>query len=239
MSRSCSSLCLLLLAFFHMKLAQASLYPTSPIADTIVNPGQRMNITWVDTQHHRPHLAEMGSLRIVLCDTDGTPVKTLAKGVSPLSRIQSVEIPQNLSLPWIGDQECHKFAIQFISAYPVLTIWTADFCIVPLLIDTVLPYSQLDNDTTATDPPPMLTLVLPTTTIVVELEPVTKVPAVATITAGPLPPGEDAGGTGLNRVHVPNAAANPRHKLASEYHFVKFRLAFIAWPALFGLSMAL
>ncbi|KAJ7234745.1 hypothetical protein B0H12DRAFT_1142384 [Mycena haematopus] len=67
------------------------------------------------------------------------------------------------------------------------------------------------------------------------LTPAATVQAITTIVAGPLPDGGGAG-AGLNRVHQPSSANPPK---GSVYQNAKFRLVFIAWPALVGISMAL
>ncbi|KAF7328707.1 hypothetical protein MSAN_02472700 [Mycena sanguinolenta] len=160
----------------------------------------------------------MGSMRIDLCNTDGTLVATLARRVSPVSRRHLVHIPQNLTLSTTAPE----FVVQFISAYPILTIWTADFQILSLITDSVLPYS---------DPTPddLLTLVLPTTTLVTTLTPAAVVPAATTVIAEPLP--DDGGaGAGLNRVYQPSNAKPGKDSS---------RVVFIAWPALVGISMSL
>ncbi|KAJ6551153.1 hypothetical protein B0H19DRAFT_1263844 [Mycena capillaripes] len=219
---------LFLLASSNLQLALASLYPTHPTAETIFRPGERANLTWIDT-HPRPHLAEMGSLAIHLCTTNGTSVFTFAKEVSPMSRVHSVEIPQNLAL---HGSSCNEFVIIFMSVYPIMRIWTHDFCITPSITDSTASYIPQVDEANTTNP--LITFVLPTTTIVSELAPTTKVPAATTISAE-APQGDEAG-TGLNRVHSPNSA-NPRQ--GSEYQDVRFPLVFIAWPALIGISLAL
>ncbi|KAJ7312955.1 hypothetical protein DFH08DRAFT_973160 [Mycena albidolilacea] len=217
-----------LFAFSNLwQLALASLYPTCPTSATSFRSGALENITWTDMPSRGPHLSEMGdSMRIDLCNPNGTFVAILAEGVSPESRSRCVEIPRNLVLPETG----RKFVIQFI-APDIRPIWTADFRIMPET-DSIVPYPQVEN-ATATNP--LLTLVLPTTTLVTELRAAATVAAATTVYAGPL--SNQAGGAGdLNRVHQPNSA-NPRKR--SEYPNAKLRLLFIVWPALVGISMAL
>ncbi|KAJ7489161.1 hypothetical protein FB451DRAFT_1223923 [Mycena latifolia] len=214
-----------LLTFCKVQLALASLYPTHPTADTIFNAGTEVSLKWIDSFHH-PRLTEMGSLKIELRTTDDIYAATLATGVSPMPRTHTVVIPENLT-------HAGPYVILFISIYPPMKIWTADFGIIPAVTDATLPYIPQLDDTNVTHP--RLTIVLPSATIVSELAPTTKFAAATTISAGPLPAGGGAG-TGLNRVHSPSSA-NPRQ--GSGFQHAKFRLMFIVWPALIGISMAL
>ncbi|KAF8176324.1 hypothetical protein K438DRAFT_1770531 [Mycena galopus ATCC 62051] len=215
------------------QLALGSLYPTNPTAVTTTSPGTWMNVTWIDKRDLRPHLSEMRStLKIDLCHTNGTPVATLAKNVSSVSCIHLVQIPNDLNLSTTTDAICPKFVLIFRAVYPMMNIWTADFCINPLT-DSVLPYTELDDPN-----PDLLTLVEPTTTIVTTLARASPVPAVATVVAEQLPADGGAGAGGLNRVHQANSA-NPRKIKGAQYRDARFRLAFIAWPALVGISIAL
>ncbi|KAJ6482537.1 hypothetical protein C8R45DRAFT_1215308 [Mycena sanguinolenta] len=211
---------LYLLAFSSSlwKLAQASLYPTHPTADTSLTPGTWVNFTWIDKRDQRPYLSEIGSMRIDLCNTDGTLVATLARRVSPVARRHLVQIPQNLAL----SRTAPEFVVQFISAYPILITWTANFEILSLITDSVVSYSELDDPTTDE----LLTLVLPTTTLVTTLTPAAVVPAVATVVAGPLP---DDGAAGAG-VYQPSGANPSKDSIT---------LVFVVWPALVGISMAL
>ncbi|KAF7369228.1 hypothetical protein MVEN_00250500 [Mycena venus] len=224
---------LVLLALSDVQLVLACLYPTYPVANTVLRPGDRAYFKWTDTRRH-PYLSELGPLSIELCNTDGTPIATLANEVPPVARAHSVQIPKDLALPATADSTSRDFVVLFKSSEPISTAWTADFCIIPhsnIITDSTLSYSKPD-DANATVTNRLLTLVLPTTTIVSELGPAaTIVPAATTISAGPLSDGGGAG-TGLNRVHQPSSA-NPRKWSAG------FRLLFIAWPAFIGISMAL
>ncbi|KAJ7097581.1 hypothetical protein C8R44DRAFT_811691 [Mycena epipterygia] len=219
---------LFLFVFSGLQLVLASLWPTYPTADTILSAGEQAHLTWIDTQR-RPRLADMGLLTIDLCTRDDRYIMTLATSVSPMLRNCTVSIPGNLTL--VG-----PYVIIFISIYPIMRFWTADFDIITppnVITDSALPYvPQLDG---ANATHPLLTLVLPSATITSDLPPTVEFAAATTISAGPLPKGGGAG-TGLDRVHSPNSA-NPRK--GSDYPDARFRLVFILWPALIGISMAL
>ncbi|KAJ6498511.1 hypothetical protein C8R47DRAFT_1111953 [Mycena vitilis] len=214
---------LVFLAFSNLQLAFGSLYPTHPDARSNPTSGTNMTVTWTDSRHP-PHIRDMGPMDIDLCAPNGTRCHPLATGVSPTQRACSVLIPQNVSFTGTS-----KFVMLFTCSYPIMTIWTHSFHITPgpSTTDSILPYMSDDNATN-----PELTLVLQATTVVSELAPTPKVPAATTISAGPL--NDQSGGAGLDRVHSPNSA-NPR----KESREAQYRLAFILWPALIGISMAL
>ncbi|KAJ6598200.1 hypothetical protein DFH09DRAFT_903195 [Mycena vulgaris] len=216
---------LFLLAFSRLQLALASLYPTHPTADTMFDAGTQVPITWIDT-NHRPRFTEVGSMEMELRTTEDRYVATLGKAISPMSFTHSVRIPDNIIVEG-------PYVILFIWIHPPMTIWSADFGIAPIITDSALPYIPQLEDTNATHP--RITLVLPTATIVSELAPTQKYAAATTITASSLPAG-DGGGAGLNRVHSSTGSANPK---GSSFQTAKFRLVFIVWPALFGMSMAM
>ncbi|KAJ6618211.1 hypothetical protein B0H10DRAFT_1795971 [Mycena sp. CBHHK59/15] len=217
------------LAFSQPQLAFSSLYPTHPTAVTVFGAGKSALVTWIDT-FRRPRLPEMGAMKIDLFTKNDTYVATLAKGVSPMSRAHTVVLPAGLTLTG------RDYLLHFVSVYPPMTIYTAGFTITPSITDSTLPYvPQVDNVNVTH---PTLTLVLPSTTIVTELGPApSQIEAATTIVADLLPEGGGAG-AGLNRVHSPSSAvANP--KKGSSFDKAMFRLVFIAWPALIGISMAL
>ncbi|KAF7303887.1 hypothetical protein MIND_00618800 [Mycena indigotica] len=220
---------MLLLNFIGLSLLQmatASLYPTYPIRDSVFFPDTIECVTWTDSVSS-PRLSEMGSLSIDLCNTYGDNCIRLAHKVSPRSRSHCVHIPANLTT-W----DHYVFILETCSP-TTQQFWTADFT-----VNT--PASQL------TPPPPsdgnrtnidrLLTLVLPTTTLVSEIPPaLTTIPAAITITAGP-PPADGGGGIGLNRLGSPNASA-PRK--GNHLHKTRLRLFYVLWPSLIGVSLAL
>ncbi|KAJ7040969.1 hypothetical protein C8F04DRAFT_1391428 [Mycena alexandri] len=210
----------MLLACSNLQIALASLYPTHPTAETVFSLGAQ-NLKWIDT-NRRPYVAELGPLKIDLCTKNGTPISNLASRVDASSFNHTVFIPYNLSLPG-------PFVITFLSQSPHVKVYTADFNIAgsDTITDATFPYiPQLDNNT-LTD----LVFVLPATTVTTQITPTAKVGAATTISAGP----GGGAGTGLNRVHLPSSA----NRKGSKSRCAKFRMAFILWPALVGVSIAL
>ncbi|KAJ7149132.1 hypothetical protein C8R46DRAFT_1127266 [Mycena filopes] len=211
----------MLVACSNLQIVLASLYPTCPTSKTVFTSG-RQTLTWKD-KGHRPHVAELGPLKIDLCTTNGTPITTLASDVNPSSFTHSVVFPDNLS--------CGQFVITFLSGSPRCKVYTSDFNFTgcDAITDTTVPYAPQGDDTnsTLTD----LVFVLPATTVTTQITPTAKVGAATTISAGPL----SQGGTGLNQVHIPSSA----NRKGSKSRHAKYRMVFIAWPALIGISMAL
>ncbi|KAJ7767969.1 hypothetical protein DFH07DRAFT_1058453 [Mycena maculata] len=218
---------LFLLALFAPKLAVASLYPTNPTASTSVEAGTPLQITW-EEGHGRPQLINIGLLEILLYTPDDEYVATLAH-VSAITRIHTALMPPNCTHG--------TYVIIFKSKTLPKDVYTANFVVTPAITDSALPYvpPQLGaDDLNATHP--LLTLVLPSSTIVSDLAPTLEFAAATTISASPLPVG-GGGGANLNRVHSPSSGANPRK--ASDFRNARFRLLFVVWPALIGISMAL
>jgi len=214
----------LLLALACLKFVSSSLYPTRPIADTTFISGQLASITWIDDNTHKPQLLQMGPLKIDLYAGKHTYVKTLANNVSPGARSLNVTLPTNLSA--YGS----AYTLRFTSKRPApLTVYTALFTIIDNATAFELnPISTANINGTQL----LLTLVLPSSTIVSELTPTPSFAASSTVVANPLPSSSD----GLNRVL--NGGVSTTGKRFDMEKF-KFRLVFIVWPALIGLSMAM
>ncbi|KAJ7621398.1 hypothetical protein FB45DRAFT_140547 [Roridomyces roridus] len=224
------SIFLFLLALFTWnQLVFASLFPTYPVASTKCTAGQPIRVKWIDTRD-KPHLREMGSLSIYLCTADGEPTTRLAERVSPMRREHTVYIPGNITTG--------VYSISFNSTYPPKTFWTHNFAIEQPVTDSTMPYApaaepEAGVTSNGNGNGPLLTIVLPTTTIVSQLGPTSELPPPATtITADDASPaaGGEAG-QGLNRESSPNGG---RKRRAS-----RVRLVFVVWPALVGLSLAL
>ncbi|OBZ78369.1 hypothetical protein A0H81_02242 [Grifola frondosa] len=176
----------------------------------------------------------MGLVKILLYVGDDTFVTTLAEDVDPTSRSENV---------WISPALKHNgsdYHMRFICDNPPLTIYTADFTIADMA-----PYSPLHGGTidankstveTVSIFTPVLTLVLPNSTVVSTLAPTTvplrpsAVPSVISneedsYMAHDKNPGAVIGGTG--------------RRTTVDLERFKFRLVFIFWPALIGITLAL
>ncbi|KAI0366017.1 hypothetical protein BV20DRAFT_1098000 [Pilatotrama ljubarskyi] len=219
------------IALFSIQSVRAAIYGTNPIASTVLSAGRITTIQWVD-DHTKPSLSEMGPVKIDLYVGD-SKVTTLADQVDPTSR--SIDV-------WISPSLRHNgsdYHMRFICQQPPLTVYTADFTITDMA--SISPLDGLTIDAHNESAPivtyitPRLTLVLPDTTIVSTLKP-TPVTMRPTATAPPLsveevdPPADAQTGA---------AVATLGKRPTIDVERFKFRLVFIFWPALVGISMAL
>ncbi|KAJ7054181.1 hypothetical protein C8F01DRAFT_498494 [Mycena amicta] len=211
------------LAFFQ--LALASLYPTHPVGNSVFVAGTVERVTWLDTLT-RPRLLDIGPLTISLCNPSSLNCTLLAEKVSPTSRAYSIFIPANFTTP----AQC---VLIFKTAYPPMRFWSANFTVNPPMTDTIASYEPQLDDVNNTNTNHLLTLVLPSTTLVTAISPATQVPAATTITAGPPP--KDGGGTGLNHVGAPNTG---NLRKGSNLQKARLGILCVLWPAVVGVSLA-
>ncbi|KAF4584941.1 hypothetical protein EYR40_001767 [Pleurotus pulmonarius] len=201
-------------AFFlaaYTVYTSASLYPTTPVAATTWIAGTPHWTTWIDDKTS-PRLSTIGPVTINMYSENDTFVQTLARNVSPTKRKHKVHIPKYIY------SEDSKFFLRFISRRPRLTVYTAMF--------DVLPFP--DTKAEALAPADLMTLSAPPTTANATVTPTDSnaSPAETTVYAAPLPKGERPGNvnTNGNRANVEK---------------LKFRVVFVLWPALIGISMSL
>ena len=76
----------LLFLSFHSLLVDASLFPTAPVANTVVVGGLPYNITWID-DHLKPPMERMGLMTIELWLDSTPPVRAVLPSLEavPLS----------------------------------------------------------------------------------------------------------------------------------------------------------
>ncbi|KAH9896771.1 hypothetical protein C8Q73DRAFT_686963 [Cubamyces lactineus] len=222
---------LLLTALLSVSSVTAGIFGTSPVSDTVLSAGRMASVTWTDDSS-RPSVSDMGPIDIKLYVGESYVV-TLARGVDPTSLSTDV---------WISPSLKHNgsdYHMRFICYQPPLTIYTADFSIINMA--TISPLDGLTIDAhnesapTVTYSTPILTLVLPNATIVSTLKP-TPVTMRPTTTAPPLTIEEDE-----PRLSVQTGAATAAlgKRPMFDMERFKFRLVFIFWPVLVGITMAL
>lgn len=132
--------------------------------------------------------------------------------------------------------------MRFVFSHPPMTIYTASFTVDDTNAVDIAPSQGVNANLTIEQ----LTLVLPETTFVSFLATRTSTPASAATTVYADPLEGQSGGSGLNK---PNSAGRRMGFLNGPSAFdwmkrvdtekLKFRMVFIAWPALVGISMAL
>ncbi|KAG9220116.1 hypothetical protein CCMSSC00406_0010365 [Pleurotus cornucopiae] len=189
----------------------ASLYPTTPVSATTWIAGTSHWTTWIDDQTS-PRLSNIGQVTINMYSENDT----LARNVSPTKRKHKVHIPKYTY------SEDSKFFLRFTSRRPRLTVYTAMF--------DVLPFPETAE---ALAPADLMTLSAPPATSNATATPTSSSnasPAETTIYAAPLPKGERPGNTNTNGDHASRRM---------DVEKLKFRIVFVLWPALIGISMSL
>ncbi|KDQ23424.1 hypothetical protein PLEOSDRAFT_1114433 [Pleurotus ostreatus PC15] len=208
--------CALFLAAYAL-YTSASLYPTTPVSATTWIAGTSHWTTWIDDKTS-PRLSNIGQVTINMYSENDTFVQTLARNVSPTKRKHKVHIPKYTY------SEDSKFFLRFTSRRPRLTVYTAMF--------DVLPFPDTAK-AEALAPADLMTLSAPPTTSNATATPTSSSdasPAETTIYAAPLPKGERPGNTNTNGDYASRRI---------DVEKLKFRVVFVLWPALIGISMSL
>ncbi|VDC04792.1 unnamed protein product [Peniophora sp. CBMAI 1063] len=236
----------------------ATLYPNRPVANTVYQAGEEATITWID-DGSRPHLNEMPKLQLDLYGPDDKMLHTLEKELDPTSKRCGVM----LSREFLGNgQSSSGYYLRFHAPKPPVDIYTARFTITTgaaaqsqpggppynnaaafnatsnasaagsnAMISPVMPAGGPVPPNSSAVAPPQNIAMAPTTA------PAAPAPAAGTLTSATVVPHATMGTAGLG---VANAASGLL-KFAGELDMeaIKFRLVFILWPALMGITLAL
>ncbi|KAJ3561498.1 hypothetical protein NP233_g10159 [Leucocoprinus birnbaumii] len=209
----------------------SALYPTQPVANTVFYCGDSALITWVDT-HRKPHVTGLGALSIKLYTTEDDYVATLAQGVNPVSFGTLVALPMDLRNDTL-------YNLRFSAPSLSEDVWTADFEILPQASNlksnphsTSLSALSVSSGTSLTRSRLPSSLVSSwsssSTMSTSSRQTISEITPITTIY-----PDSSDGSTSPPRR---NGAVTSR---ADQLNQARFRLLFIVWPAMFGLSMAL
>ncbi|KAF9648362.1 hypothetical protein BDM02DRAFT_3187221 [Thelephora ganbajun] len=219
--------------------ARASLYPTSPVADTVYDAGRQNLVEWIDDDP-TPHLYEISVLKVDLYHDNDEFIDTLATGVDPVNRALNVELPLDVA-------EHDRYYLQFTCEEPPLTVYTAYFTIrntrtlgpnstngtssLELPADVEDISTALSGDSQLTLPSELLS-----TPAVPNMTDISWVPLTATSVSSTSESIAVFPTSGPPRYEptVPRNAARGTRSVDW-----KFRFVFILWPSLFGLIMAL
>ncbi|KAG2095137.1 uncharacterized protein F5147DRAFT_584744 [Suillus discolor] len=205
----------------------ASLYPIQPIQNTVYYAGQTALTSWIDDGTYPP-LNNMGGITIQLyCDSD-TYLATLATNVSPGAKSCQLDIPRSV----VQLHDGSNFTLRYLTSIPYdMVIYSADFKIVVQgdSLPTLTNASASARSTSqnlffqATHTPSLLTPSLAPS------ESGTSTPTPGNVIP-PLRPGD-----------VGNIDQPSRNSAAGRIDIekLKFRVVFIFWPALLGVTMAL
>ncbi|KAG1786916.1 uncharacterized protein HD556DRAFT_1247500 [Suillus plorans] len=204
----------------------ASLYPTQPIQNTVYYAGQTALTGWIDDGTY-PLLNNMGGITIQLyCDSD-TYLATLATNVSPGVKSYQLDIPRSLVQLHTGS----NFTLRYLTSIPYdMVIYSADFGI-------VVQGDSLPTPTNASASSRSTSQNLffqATHTPSLSLAPSESGTSASTSTPGSVIPPLRPGDVGTIDQPSRNSAAG-----RIDIEKLKFRVVFILWPALLGVTMAL
>ncbi|KAG1813667.1 uncharacterized protein BJ212DRAFT_1588642 [Suillus subaureus] len=216
-----------LMTLLTLKLVSASLYPIQPIQNTVYYSGQSALTKWIDDGTY-PLLTDMGGITIELyCDSD-TYLATLARNVTPGAMSCQLDIPR--SVVYDGS----NFTLRYITNTPYdMIIYSADFRIAvqgdSLPTATHLNASSVTSSSSTTSE----NLFFQATTTPSSSSGSTPSPSLTNLAIPPLRPGDVGNIDQPSRSRLGNAAGR------IDIEKLKFRVVFILWPALLGVTMAL
>jgi len=232
---------LLATVLLYVTSVTAALYGTRPIANTVLSAGRMSSITWIN-DNQRPSLREMGPMKVDLYVGGDTYVATLAENVDPTSRSQKVWI----SPTWGPNGS--DYHLRFICEDPPLTIYTAEFTITAM--DDTLPYHGAEKAVAQSTSMTTMKTTSPTV-------------SVATFSMGHLNASTVSSGvtstaststTASSRVSSASTQTTNPHmdkaksgaaggslwkRTSVDLERIKFRMVFILWPMLIGMTLAL
>jgi len=216
--------CLVLLAAG----ALGNIYPTRPVANTVFSAGRTNSVTWIN-DGARPPLQQLGPMSIELYVGGDRHVATLASNVEPTKRSQKI---------WISPTLGHNgsdYHIRFVCEDPPQTIFTSDFTVT--MMSDMVPFGGLDSPRSEQDKyesTSVVSLALPTDPVT----PTLSAPSISTTMISPT----------ASQVSDPNPYADKKtgssggsiwRRTSVDLERAKFRLVFILWPVLIGITMAL
>ncbi|KAH9925794.1 uncharacterized protein B0H18DRAFT_1008394, partial [Fomitopsis serialis] len=229
------SVCTLVL---FVSSATAGLYPTRPIASTVLSAGRMSTITWIndDTQ---PSLSQMGPVRIDLFSGDDNYVATLAQNVEPTRRSKSVWIS-----PTLGPNGS-DYHLRFICEDPPMTVYTAGFTLSAM--DDTPPYhrssraetrsttySALENNATSSF---STFSAAPTSMNISASSSYSSRPSSSSLSSSYAVP-TSTSNTYRQKAHSSTGSSGSWKRNTVDTERLKFRLVFVLWPLLVGMTMA-
>ncbi|TFY70472.1 hypothetical protein EVG20_g2531 [Dentipellis fragilis] len=214
---------------------EAILYPTQPVQNTVLQAGKTASIRWID-DGKSPQMWESHEMHIELYGGEDAHLGTLASNVDPASLSAEVWITPELA------SNSSDFYIRFIGKHPSFTVYSSRFTVTGMAgsdstnISTI-PVGALTNPDASGAIPyktaPIFTIVLPGTTLTSSQLPV-QTPT--TISAPSLP----SHGSEAKSPEQPEKASQRNGVVGRvDMEKLKFRLVFILWPALMGITMAM
>ncbi|TFY83278.1 hypothetical protein EWM64_g717 [Hericium alpestre] len=232
-------ICLGILAMLAVgsDLVNAAVYPTQPVKNTVYEAGRSVTVKWKDDGKELL-IWEMPNMRIDLYDGEDNLLDTVATDVDPASLSQEIWIS-----PSLGNNGS-DYSLHFVSDHPKIVVYTARFTIIgmagpdagddssssssdaePLSVDVVIPGTYKTA--------PLFTLVYPSTTFISSQA---AIATPTTVSAPPLPSHDSN-----EKQSGPSENGEQRNAAVGRMDMekIKFRLVFILWPALMGITMAM
>ncbi|KAG1745631.1 hypothetical protein EDB19DRAFT_1632197 [Suillus lakei] len=194
-----------------LTLVSASLYPIQPIQNTVYYAGQTALTRWIDDGTY-PLLSNMGGITY-----SATYLATLATNVSPVAKSWQLNIPRRRSL-------LLPSTLRYITNTPYyMIIYSSDFTIVVQGDSLPTNASSLASSTSAN-------LFFQATNL-----PSPSAPSSSSsgIVMPPLRPGD------VGNINQPSGNSRSSAAGRIDIEKLKFRVVFILWPALLGVTMAL
>ncbi|KAG2131521.1 hypothetical protein BD769DRAFT_1775071 [Suillus cothurnatus] len=206
------------------RLVSASLYPIQPVQNTVYYSGQTALTRWIDDGTY-PVLSEMGGISIQLYRDSDTYLATLARNVSTGARSCQLDIPRSL----VSDGS--NFTLRYITNTPYdMIIYSADFKIVvqgdSLPTKTNMNASSMASSMASSTSQNLFFQATNTPSS-------ESTPTPTNIVIPPLRPGDVGNIDQPSKSRLGNAAGR------IDIEKLKFRVVFILWPALLGVTMAL
>ncbi|KAG2151568.1 uncharacterized protein EDB93DRAFT_262620 [Suillus bovinus] len=214
----------------------ASLYPIQPIQSTVYYAGQTALTSWIDDGTYPP-LSNMGGITIQLyCDSD-TYLATLATNVSSGAKSYRLDIPRSLVLL----HDVSNFTLRYLTNTPYeMVIYSADFRIVAQgdSIPTPTNANASAGASSAVGSTSGNLFFQATRTLSPSVSPSSSLSGsesgTSTSTPSTVMPPLRPGDVGSIDQPSRNSAAG-----RIDIEKLKFRVVFILWPALLGVTMAL
>ncbi|KAI0700337.1 hypothetical protein BC835DRAFT_1328467 [Cytidiella melzeri] len=221
--------------------ALAGIYGTSPVANSVWTAGRSESVTWTDDKS-QPKLSKLGKIDVQLYSGTDTLVATLAEDVDADSKSVST---------WISPSWGHDgsdYYIMFSGKKLPVPVFTASFTIVGMANvsangdNTTAPFKGSNGpkqDSLAPTTPNTTAGIsrTGTATLLPHTTPSSSYPQPsASSTIPPISAEEEE--DFLRHHRGPHSSAGSAI-LCVDYERLKFRLVFIIWPAVIGITMAL
>ncbi|OCH84793.1 hypothetical protein OBBRIDRAFT_785709 [Obba rivulosa] len=223
--------------------ANANIYATYPVASSVMGAGRSATVSWIN-DNSKPALQDMGPVKVELYTGNDTYVTTLADGVDPTSRAQQIWIAPT----WARDGS--DYYIRFVCEKPPLSVYTARFTITNMDGDPAPASgghlgSGANNAAAASliGPTPMLGAASSTIGPTASAQRSSAGSPTSTSPAQTQNSNQNKNGSSdENSVNGRKTGAGTGivgRRTTVDLERVKFRLVFILWPALVGITMAL